>query len=67
MDKKPEQKEAAQQPEAQTEVAPVSITDNSPSEKATTSLFPELETEKPKEEAPTLRRVLITARRNAPA
>ncbi|MFR8765982.1 MAG: N-6 DNA methylase [Bacteroides uniformis] len=54
MDKKPEQKEAAQQPEAQTEVAPVSITDNSPSEKATTSLFPELETEKPKEEAPDL-------------
>ena len=49
-DNKPEQKEAAQQPEAQPEATPVPITDNSPSEKATTSLFPEFETEKPKEE-----------------
>ena len=45
VDKKPEQKEGTKQPEAQTEVVPVSITDNSPSEKAATSLFPELEAE----------------------
>ena len=49
-DNKPERKEAAKQPEAQPEVTPVPVTDNSPSEKATTSLFPEFETEKPKEE-----------------
>ena len=53
-DNKPEQKEAAKQPEAQPEATPVPITDNSPSEKATASLFPEFETEKPKEEAPDL-------------
>ena len=45
-DNKPEQKEAAKQPEAQPEATPVPITDNSPSEKATASLFPEFETEK---------------------
>ena len=50
-DNKPEQKEAAQQPKAQPEVTPVPVTDNRPSEKATTSLFPEFEAEKPKEEA----------------
>ena len=53
-DNKPEQKEAAQQPETQPEATPVPVTDNSPSEKATTSLFPEFETEKPKEEVPDL-------------
>ena len=53
-DNKPEQKEAAQQPEAQPEATPVPVTDNSQSEKATTSLFPEFETEKPKEEVPDL-------------
>ena len=53
-DNKPKQKEAAQQPETQPEATPVPVTDNSPSEKATTSLFPEFETEKPKEEAPDL-------------
>ena len=53
-DNKSEQKEAAKQPEAQPEATPVPVTDNSPSEKATTSLFPEFETEKPKEEAPDL-------------
>ena len=53
-DNKPEQKEASQQPEAQPEATPVPVTDNSPSEKATASLFPEFETEKPKEEAPDL-------------
>ena len=53
-DNKPEQKEAAQQPEAQPEATPAPVTDNSPSEKATTSLFPEFETEKPKEEVPDL-------------
>ena len=53
-DNKPEQTEGTRQPEAQTEVAPVPITDNSPSEKATTSLFPEFDTEKPKEEVPDL-------------
>ena len=53
-DNKPEQKEAAQQPEAQPEATPVPVTDNSPSEKATASLFPEFETEKPKEEVPDL-------------
>ena len=50
-DNKPEQKEAAKQPEAQPEVIPVPVTDNSQSEKATASLFPEFETEKPKKEA----------------
>ena len=54
LDNKPEQKEAAKQPEAQPETTPVPVTDNSPSEKATTSLFPEFETEKPKEEVPDL-------------
>ena len=53
-DNKPEQKEAAQQPEAQPEATPVPITDNSPSEKVTASLFPEFEKEKPKEEVPDL-------------
>ena len=53
-DNKPEQKEAAKQPEAQPEATPVPITDNSPSEKTTASLFREFETEKPKEEAPDL-------------
>ena len=53
-DNKPEQKEAAKQPEAQPEATPVPVTDNRPSEKATTSLFPEFETEKPKEEVPDL-------------
>ena len=54
MDQKPEQKEEVKQPEAQTEVVPVPITDNGSSENTTTSLFPELETEKPQEEAPDL-------------
>ena len=49
-DNRPEQKEAAKQPEAQPEATPVPVTDNSPSEKATASLFPEFETEKPNEE-----------------
>ena len=49
-----EQKEAAKQPKAQLEATPVPVTDNSQSEKATTSLFPEFEAEKPKEEAPDL-------------
>ena len=49
-----EQKEAAKQPKAQPEATPVPVTDNSPSEKATASLFPEFETEKPKEEVPDL-------------
>ena len=53
-DNKPEQKEAAQQPKAQPEATPVPVTDNSQSEKATASLFPEFETEKPKEEVPDL-------------
>ena len=53
-DNKPEQKEEAQQPEAQPEATPVPVTGNSPSEKATSSLFPEFETEKPKEEVPDL-------------
>ena len=53
-DNKPEQKEVAKHPEAQPEATPVPVTDNSPSEKATTSLFPEFETEKPKKEAPDL-------------
>ncbi len=52
-DNKPE-KETAQQTEAQPEATPVPVTDNSPSEQATTSLFPEFEPEKPKEEAPDL-------------
>ncbi|WP_302614168.1 N-6 DNA methylase, partial [uncultured Bacteroides sp.] len=52
-DNKPE-KETAQQPEAQPEATPVPVTDNSPSEQAATSLFPEFEPEKPKEEAPDL-------------
>ena len=54
VDKKPEQKEEIKQPEAQTEVVPVPIADNGPSENTATSLFPELETKKPKEEAPDL-------------
>ena len=49
-----EQKEAAKQPKAQPEATPVPVTDNSQSEKATTSLFSEFETEKPKEEVPDL-------------
>ena len=49
-DNKPEQKEAAKQPEAQPEATPVPVTDYNPSEQATTSLFPEFEPEKPKEE-----------------
>ena len=49
-----EQKEAAKQPKAQPEATPVPVTDNSQSEKATTSLFPEFETGKPKEEVPDL-------------
>ena len=53
-DNKPEQKEVAKQSEAQPEATPVPVTDNDPSEKATASLFPEFETEKPKEEAPDL-------------
>ena len=53
-DNKPEQKEVTQQPEAQPEATPVPVTGNSPSEKATSSLFPEFETEKPKEEVPDL-------------
>ena len=52
-DNKPE-KETAQQTEAQPEATPVPVTDNSPSEQAATSLFPEFEPEKPKEEAPDL-------------
>ncbi len=52
-DNKPE-KETAQQTEAQPEATPIPVTDNSPSELATTSLFPEIEPEKPKEEAPDL-------------
>ena len=51
LDNKPEQKEVAQQPEAQQEATPVPVTDNDPSENAATSLFPEFETEKPKEES----------------
>ena len=43
------EKEATKRPEAQTEVATVPVTDNNASE-TTTSLFPEFETEKPKEE-----------------
>ena len=43
------EKEATKRPEAQTEVATVPVTDNNASETAT-SLFPEFETEKPKEE-----------------
>ena len=43
------EKEATKRPEAQAEVATVSVTDNNASE-TTTSLFPEFETEKPKEE-----------------
>ena len=49
-DNKPEQKDAAQQPEAQPEATPVPVTDYNPSEQATTSLFTEFEPEKPKEE-----------------
>ena len=52
-DNKPE-KETAQQTEAQPEATPIPVTDNSPSEQAATSLFPEIEPEKPKEEAPDL-------------
>ena len=43
------EKEATKRPEAQAEVATVPVTDNNASE-TTTSLFPEFETEKPKEE-----------------
>ena len=43
MDKKPEQTEEIKQPETLAEVVPTSET-------VATSLFPELETEKPKEE-----------------
>ena len=43
------EKEATKRPEAQLEVATVPVTDNNASE-TTTSLFPEFETEKPKEE-----------------
>ena len=43
------EKEATKRPEAQTEIATVPVTDNNASE-TTTSLFPEFETEKPKEE-----------------
>ncbi len=43
------EKEATKRPEAQPEVATVPVTDNNASE-TTTSLFPEFETEKPKEE-----------------
>ena len=53
-DNRPEQKEAAKQSKAQPEATPVPVTDNSQSEKATASLFPEFETEKPKEEVPDL-------------
>ena len=42
------EKEATKRPEAQTEVATVPVTDNNASETAT-SLFPEFETEKPKD------------------
>ena len=52
-DNKPE-KETAQQPEAQPEATPIPVMDNSPSEQAIISLFPEIEPEKPKEEAPDL-------------
>lgn len=52
-DNKPE-KETAQQTEAQPEATPIPVMDNSPSEQAATSLFPEIEPEKPKEEAPDL-------------
>ena len=47
MDKKPEQTEEIKQPETPAEVVPTSET-------VATSLFPEFETEKPKEEAPDL-------------
>ena len=43
------EKKATKRPEAQTEIATVPVTDNNASE-TTTSLFPEFETEKPKEE-----------------
>ncbi|MGR5587985.1 N-6 DNA methylase [Bacteroides thetaiotaomicron] len=44
------EKEARKQPEAQQEVTPDHVTDNDASVKPATSLFPEFETEKPKEE-----------------
>ena len=44
------EKEARKQPEAQQEVTPDHVTDNNASVKPATSLFPEFETEKPKEE-----------------
>ncbi len=44
------EKEARKQPEAQQEVTPDHVTDNNASVKLATSLFPEFETEKPKEE-----------------
>ena len=43
------EKEARKQPEAQQEVTPDHVTDNNASVKPATSLFPEFETEKPKE------------------
>ncbi len=44
------EKEARKQPEAQQEVTPDHVTDNNASVKPATSLFPEFETKKPKEE-----------------
>lgn len=44
------EKEARKQPEAQQEVTPDHVTDNNASVKPATSLFPEFETGKPKEE-----------------
>ena len=44
------EKEARKQPEAQQEVTPDHVTDNNASVKPAASLFPEFETEKPKEE-----------------
>ena len=43
------EKEARKQPEAQQEVTPDHVTDNNASVKPATSLFPEFETEKPKD------------------
>ena len=51
-DNKPEQKEATQQPEAQPDITAAPVEDNPAT--ASTSLFPEFETEKPKEEVPDL-------------
>ena len=44
------EKEATKHPEAQSDAAPVSVTGNNASKTTTTSLFPEMEAEKPKEE-----------------